>query len=128
MASLLWISPATLEIQQRESARIFCMACATLELIEAGAMAVEPPSAGQLNELYAASSGWATALKSAAFPKRSRFFWRNVEWEVATYFTLPCCGLEIALVRRVGSGLETWTGLGCPTCGTGETYTVEQSV
>ena len=125
----VWISPATLEIQRRVEAQIFCMECAFTRLTEANKpFLLAPPNQAQTAELYAASSGWAAELDAATLPPGSTFFWREIEWELATYFPLPCCGLKVALVRRVGSGLETWKGLGCPKCKTGKTYSVKQEI
>lgn len=125
----VWISPATLVIQQSEQARIMCLLCAMSLVAKVGAgVGVIGPSKEQMDEIYAAAGGWAAALDQATLRPGSRFFWREIEWELVNYFPLPCCGTKIALVRRVGSGLETWTGLGCPKCRTGKTYTVEHRI
>lgn len=124
----VWISPATDEIQRREDALIVCMACASVRLVKAGASTtIMSPTRSQLDEIYAASGGWAAILDPKQLPSGSVFEWQDHQWEVADYFEFPCCGTPVALIRRVEEGARSWSGLGCPMCQTGETFTVEQT-
>lgn len=122
-----WISPATAKIQAVHDARVVCMACASIRLVKAGACpTIMSPTRAQLDELYASSGGWAAILDPKQLPAGSTFEWSGHTWEVASYFEFPCCGTPVALIRRVDEGARSWSGLGCPRCHDGETYTVEQ--
>ena len=74
--------------------------------------------------VYAQSAGWAGPIYPR-LDEGSLFVWRDVEWEVAGYFSFPCCETEAALIRRYGTGLNRWVALECPKGCSPDTYAVE---
>ncbi len=93
-----------------------------------------PKTIGEFsNEAYALSAGWAAWVEEdfKAFVGGTDvghvFEWMDFSWEIVSHFKAPCCSKLIALVRKVGSGIDSWQGVRCPVGCTDESWTVEST-
>jgi len=74
---------------------------------------------------YAASDGWVASM-DIVLDIGTVFEWMSNEWEVVVHFNFPCCGHQTTAVRKVGSNLHIWRGIGpCPSCNCSHTYTIQ---
>lgn len=75
---------------------------------------------------YAISDGFAIETLPR-LDEGSVFLWEGVEWEVVANLKTPCCGYDLALVRRKGSGLSRWVGIACRKCASTYEFLREES-